>query len=215
MKKLMPIFICFSLIFSCQKIKETARESIMSMLEDNPELMSELEEKIKESQKDNSSDEIKGPTKYEVVHKKAFFYSVEEMKKSQAYLVEGDVALCGDSDIIEYNEFCFCWFQHKTGTVTTGYLYNSDLMFQEESYSSKWQSLKNLSYTKNKTYFFRPKTLSRSKAYLLKGDIAICDKDVIQFQGKDFCYCEFKKSGGSNIGKTTVGYLEKEKLQSW
>ena len=51
MKKLMPIFICFSLIFSCQKIKETARESIMSMLEDNPELMSELEEKIKESHK--------------------------------------------------------------------------------------------------------------------------------------------------------------------
>ena len=178
--------------------------------------MKDLEsEDLNKSQKESSSDEINGPTKYEVVHKKAFFYSVEEMKKSQAYLVEGDIALCGDSDFIEYNEFCFCWFQHKTGRVTTGYLSDSDLIFQEESYSSKWHSLKNLRYTKNKTYFFRPKTLSRNKAYLLKGDIAICDKDVIQFQGKDFCYCEFKKSGGSNVGKTTAGYLEKEKLQSW
>ena len=46
-------------------------------------------------------------------------------------------------------------------------------------------------------------------AYLLR-EHRYCDKGMIQFQGKDFCYCEFKKSGGSNIGKTTVGYLEKE-----
>ena len=40
--------------------------------------MSELEEKINLKEK---SDEINGPTKYYI--KKAFFYSVEETKKSQ------------------------------------------------------------------------------------------------------------------------------------
>ena len=169
----------------------------------------------KENQKESNTD----PMKYEVIYKKAYFFSPKELIKSRAYLIEGDIALCGESIKIinktKYDEFCFCWFKHHTGRITSGYLMESDLLFEDESYSSKWYSLKDRDFVTYKTYFFRPQLFNRDRSYLIEGDIAICDNDVIQIQGREYCYCEFKKPDGSNIGRVTTGYLEKEKLRKW
>jgi len=91
----------------------------------------------------------------------------------------------------------------------------SDLIFEGESHSSKWHSLTDFDFVRDKTYFFRPKSFDKNRSYLIEGDIAICDNDVIEIQGREYCYCEFKKSSGSSVGRITTGYLEKEKLRKW
>lgn len=159
-------------------------------------------------------------TKYEVIPEKAYFFSPTELTYQDAYLVKGDIALCSESIInsIEYEytteDFCFCWFKHHSGRVTTGYIMEYDLTLKDITNSTKWHSLKNLNIVDYKTDFFRPKSVYKENAYLIQGDIAICD-DVINIEGREYRYCEFKKPSGSNKGRVTVGYLENRKLRIW
>ena len=214
MKKLLLLLLCVPLMFSCGDVEES-----INKLFNTSDQITEIEE-FPSSRKENQKIANTNPMKYEVISKKAYFFSPEKLRKVEGvYLIEGDIALCGESIKVingrKYDEFCFCWFKHHTGRITSGYLMESDLLFEDESYSSKWYSLKDRDFVTYKTYFFRPKLFDRNRPYLIEGDIAICDNDVIQIQGREYCYCEFKKPDGSNIGRVTTGYLEKEKLRKW
>ena len=193
------------LFFSCGDIEDS-----MNKFFDSAEYNTERE---------HQTIDITHPMKYEVISKKTYFFSPEELSKSRAYLIEGDIALCGKS--IEalsennYDNFRFCWFKHHTGRITTGYLMTSDLIFEDQANSSKWHSLTKLYSANYKSYFFRPKKVTRNRSYLIEGDIAICDNDVIEIRGREYCYCEFKKSSGRSSGRVTTGYLEKSNLLKW
>ena len=192
-------------LFSCGDIEESMNK-IFNTAEDN-------------TRRKHKRIDVIPAMKYEVISKKTYFFKAEELRKMKGvYLIEGDIALCGKTSAFEennYDEFCFCWFKHHTGRITTGYLMTSNLIFEDQTNSSKWHSLTNLYSANYKAYFFRPKEITKSRSYLIKGDIAICDNDVIEIQGREYCYCEFKKPDGSNIGRVTTGYLEKEKLRKW
>jgi len=213
MKKLLLILLCVPLLFSCGDVEESINKLFNEA--DQSTETEELPSSGKENQKIANAD----PMKYEVISKKSYFFSPEELIKSKSYLIEGDIALCGESIKVinerKYDKFCFCWFKHHTDRITTGYLMNSDLILDGQSNSSKWNSLTKFYLAREKTYFFRPKSFDKNRSYLIEGDITICDNDVIEIQGREYCYCEFKKPDGSNIGRVTTGYLEKEKLRKW
>jgi len=214
MRKLLLLLLCVCFIFSCGDIEESVNK-----LFNKSDRSTETEERLSNGKK-NRKIANTDPIKYEVISKKAYFFSPEELRKEKGvYLIEGDISSCGESIKVingrNYDEFCFCWFKHHTGKITTGYLMESDLIFEGQSYSSKWHSLTKFYLARTKTYFFRPKLFDRNRSYLIEGDIAICDNDVIGIQGREYCYCEFKKPSGSNIGRVTAGYLEKEKLRKW
>ena len=214
MKKLLFLLLCVSLMFSCGDVEESINKLFNTS--DRSTETEELPSSGKENQKIANTD----PIKYEVISKKAYFFSPEKLRKVEGvYLIKGDISLCGEIIRVingrNYDEFCFCWFNHHADRITTGYLMNSDLILDGQSNSSKWNSLTKFYLAREKTYFFRPKLFDRNRSYLIEGDIAICDNDVIKIQGREYCYCEFKKPDGSNIGRVTTGYLEKEKLRKW
>ena len=163
--------------------------------------------------------------KYEVVSEKAYFYTpsvLDGNASNKSYLVEGDYTRCSETKTFWMREdletfgddFCFCWFKRK-GIITTGYLYRSTLTYEEKD-RGDWYSLKNIYRVKQKrSYFYLPEQLSIEGPYLVRGDVAICDKKTIWIKGKEFCFCDFRKESGSSQGRITSGYLEKSKLVRW
>ena len=162
---------------------------------------------------------------YRVVVDKAYFYTASILDGNAAkkpYLVKGDYTRCAETESMRIREdlenfsddFCFCWFKRK-GVVTTGYLYRSDLTYEEKD-RGDWYSLKYIYKVKDrKTYFYLHEQLYSKGPYLIKGDITLCDENTININGKEYCFCEFKKPSGSNKGRLTTGYIERRNLRTW
>ena len=199
MKKINIILCCYVFLYSCK-------------MEDST-LLKYFNQEKKETKNitHNFSNWI--PSKYEVVSDKLHFYSATRIEKTKAYLIKGDIALCNIEYLLQkdYKKYYFCWFEHHSGRITTGFINKSDIETTGKFNKNKWHHITKEYLVNNKTYFYQPVGFKKNTSYLIQGDMTICDDDIIKYRNEEYCYCEFKHKSG----KTTSGYLKKEGLVLW